>query len=246
MAAVCAAAMAAGVPLAQAESNWLEPEEGTFAGYTGPWSYDLLLRAAMLEDDHYRECQLLRLPTFGQDGVVYIVDRGASLTVVSRTMKEEPWGQIQRDLVRTSNDPSRQRAIALARAFDAVRSAADTKTAPIDRATANTVMDACREVLLGTRYTAEPTRGNDGVGYHAGHWISGTFLAGQTWSPKPGTIAREFVDMEEALAAYATAEPSKRDTLKVALLKRATLLLRRAQASTATADGGAASRDTLH
>ena len=73
--AVCATAMAAGAPLALAESNWLEPEEGTFASYTGPESYDLLLRHAMLEDDHYRGCQLLRLPAFGLESVVYIVDR---------------------------------------------------------------------------------------------------------------------------------------------------------------------------
>jgi len=232
--AVCAAAMATRVPTAHAESGWLEPEEGTFAGYTGPDSYELLLRHAMLEDDHYRGCQLLRLPAFGQESVVYIVDRAGSLTVVNRTMKEELWGRIQRDIQGTAKERSSDRAAVQAGAFDAVRSAVDTKTAPIDRASANTILDACREVLLGTRYAAEPTRGNDGVSYHAGHWMSGTFLAGQTWSPKAGTIAREFVDMEEALAAYAAAVPSKRDTLKSAVLNRATLLLRRVRVPSAT------------
>lgn len=223
-----AVGMAARAPGAGAVSNWLEPEEGVFAGYTGPEPYEMLLRQALIGDDHYRHCQLMRLPSFGRESVVYILDEGDSPTVVSRTMKEPLWGRIQRDVRRADGEPSsRARAAAQATAFETARSAVETKRAPIDRASADAVMDACREVLLGTRYAADPTRGNDGVTYHAGHFSSGTFLSGQAWSPKAGTIARDFVEMEEALDAYATAAPSKRDAAKALLLARAKALLGR-------------------
>ena len=61
-------------------------------------------------------------------------------------------------------------------------------------------------------------RGLDGESYHAGHWIQGEFLSGQTWSPEPGTIARDFVEMEGALKAYADGDSSKRDALRKELL----------------------------
>lgn len=48
--------------MASAESGWLEPENGVFA--EGFRQDDLLLRAALLGDDHYRQCQLVAMPSF--------------------------------------------------------------------------------------------------------------------------------------------------------------------------------------
>ena len=179
---------------------------GIFASWGGPDPYLLVLRPALLQGEHYRQCQLVSLPSFAPANVVFIRDERGQATVVSRTVKEPLWSTMIGDVPKRRKDKSADNGVtAQGITIDQIESVVDTRTASIDRATADLVMNVCREVLLRTRYADAPTRGNDGVDYHAGHWIEGTFLAGETWSPKPGTIAREFVDMEDALAAYAKA-----------------------------------------
>jgi hypothetical protein len=188
---------------AAATEGWLEPEEGVFAGYAAPWPTELKVRRVLLGDDHYRGCQLVTLPSFGNDKVVFIRDGRPDLEVVSRT------------IVTQSRNRSR----------------VDTKTAPLDHDSALEVLETCEAVLVRTRYPPEPTAGLDGIVYHAGHWAPGTFLAGQAWSPKPGTIAREFVALEDALAAYAESPPERRPAAKSALLEKARALLKRVKAA---------------
>lgn len=216
-------------------SDWLEPEEGLLAGYAGPTPDGLLVRRALFEGDAYRQCQLVSRPAFGAETAVFIRDEADGAIVVSRTIKQKAWTKIAEDAERIA----KRKGIPLSAAFETltlerIRTAVDERTAPLDRKSADAVMDTCREVLLHTRYTADPTRGFDGVSYHAGHWAVGTFLAAKTWSPKPGTVAREFVDMEVVLKEYVDAEPRTRDATRAKLLAKAKQLLARVTSRTPT------------
>jgi hypothetical protein len=233
---------------ASAASNWLEPEEGTFAG-AGSGSLspsDLLLRLALFQDDAYRMCLLVEMPSLvGSPTAVYIRETEGHAVVISRRAKEEPLA----DMLHKVEERAKKKSISIDAGLETIpveqiRSAVDTKTADLDRDTAHAVMDACREVLLQARYVREPTRGNDGTMYHAGHWIPGTFLAGQTWSPKPGTVAREFVEMETALRDYAESSAAKRAAAKANLLGRAKGLLRRVESAAPTAPANPALNPT--
>lgn len=220
---------------ASAASDWLEPEEGTFvrAGSGSLSPSERLLRRALFQDDAYRMCLLVEMPSLvGSPTAVYIRDMGGHAVAVSRRAREQPLT----DMLHKVEETAKVRSMSLDAAVETIsleqmRSAVDTKTADLDRATAHAVMDACREVLLQARYVREPTRGNDGTIYHAGHWISGTFLAGRTWSPKTGTVAREFIEMETALRDYAESSPAERATAEANLLRRAKDLLRRVESS---------------
>jgi len=214
--------------VAVADSNGLEPEEGIFASNAGPGPYRLALRRALLEDDRYRRCQLMTLPSFEPESVVYIQKKDGETTVISRTLKRQLWGQMMAEMRNPAKDNSiNLGAASRAKALDRIQVAVEVKTARIDEQSADLIMKVCERVLLGTRYPGNPTHGLDGVRYHAGHWIPGAFLAGQTWSPRPGTVARDFVDMEDFLAAYAKSPPSSREAAKESLLAKARQLLKR-------------------
>jgi hypothetical protein len=195
LAVTVASALTASPRIAAEESEWLEPEEGVFAGYDGPNPFELALRQVLLEGDHYRACQLVSMPSFASERAVFIRDEGPGpVTVVSRVLKQQPSPAPTPGEKTTDAAKGPVKSITFADfykrlALDTIRATVETKTASLDRQSADEVMKACREVLLRTCYSPEPRRGNDGVIYHAGHWVSGTFLAGQTWSPKAGTIS---------------------------------------------------------
>jgi len=213
-------ALAAGAAVA-AEN--LEPEEGVFAGYLGPEPYELVLRRALLEDDHYRLCQLLVVPSFSQESVVYIVEgQDHSMTVVSRAVRKQLWASMLEEMKRTATSNSiRLDGAAQSIALEKIRAAVETHRTGLDGSTASMVLGLCRAVLLRTRYPETPSRGLDGTTYHAGHWIEGAFLAGHTWSPKAGTVTGDFVEMELALQSYADAPEGRRAPAKANLIAKA-------------------------
>jgi hypothetical protein len=166
------------------------------------------------------------LPSFTAESAVYIVqDKAGNSTVISRSFKHSLWADMTREIQREAGSASSYSLgpDAQARALKHVRIVLDTRTAPRDKQAADTITDACRNVLLRVRYTS-PGAGADGTSYHAGHWIRGAFLAGQTWSPDKGTIASDFVEMETTLKAYADADANKRALLEADLLKKARAL----------------------
>jgi hypothetical protein len=107
----------------------------------------------------------------------------------------------------------------------------DTRTAILDTDAATNVGEACRDVLLQVSYQNYGPDGLDGTTYHAGHWISGTFFSGQTWSPEEGTVAADFVAMEMTLQAYAKATAEERTAIKSDLLGKAKRLKARVGSS---------------
>jgi hypothetical protein len=210
--------------VASAESNWLEPEDSVFG--EGFRQDDLRLRAALLGEDHYRQCQLVSVPSFEPVNVVFIRDDDAEPTVVSRTLRPEVWAKLtspQKEHAKRVGSRDERANIPPER----IQAAVETRTARLDRATADLIIGVCEEVLLRTQYAEEETRGNDGVTYHAAHRGHGRFLSGKVWSPRRGTVAGDFVEMEEMLAAFVATPVAQREAAKSALLAKAKALLKR-------------------
>ena len=60
-----------------------------------------------------------------------------------------------------------------------------------------------------------------------GHWIPGALLSGTTWSPEPGTLARELVELGELLKLYSEARAEERQQIGADLVARAGKIERR-------------------
>jgi len=211
----------------------LEPETGIFADYGPPRPYDLFLRRAFFDEDHYRLCQLLIVPSFESESAVYLTEEdGGPRRVVSRTMKTQVWASMTQAMRGAcAGNSFTLDAASQGAALAQLRAAVETRATEIDAASADLVENACRSVLLRVRYPAQDlTRvvaHADGTTYHAGHWIPGNFLACTTWSPVAGTLSSEFVNMELALKAYAEAAPGARPKILADLAAKARQVLQR-------------------
>lgn len=98
--AALVAVTALGSPGARAEE--LEPETGTFAGFGPPRPYELLVRRALFEDDTYRECQFVVLPSFAAEHAVYILmPKDAQPLVISRSLKQDLWASMMTELTKS-------------------------------------------------------------------------------------------------------------------------------------------------
>jgi hypothetical protein len=203
----------------------LEPEEGVFAGHSAPDPYELVLRRALLEGDHYRLCQLVVMPSFSSEAGVYMIrgeKRGSSFTVISRTMKKQLWSRMMKELEKQCEGNSISLdAASQSIALQKLRAAVDTRTATLDAPTSERLARVCATVLRRVRYPRVASVGTDGTTYHAGTWVPGAFLAGKTWSPEEGTLAASFVDLELALKAYAEAPALQQSAAKENLVQAA-------------------------
>jgi hypothetical protein len=218
-------------PDARAED--FEPEEGVFAGYGAPEPHQLLLRRTLFDNDNYRLCQLTIVPSFESESTVYIVRlKTGSPFVVSRRLNQALWGSMLDEMKRQAASSSISLdALAQIAALEKLRLVTETHKADLDAAAVDALNIACTAALLRVRYPKTPTRGLDGVTYHASHWIPGAFLSGRTWSPKKGTLTSDFVDFELLLQTYAEATPDARLRIRAELVVRAARLTRRSKAS---------------
>ena len=214
-----------------ARSTDLEPETGVFAGYGPPEPYDLMLRRALLEDDSYRLCQFAVIPSFEPEWAVYIVEsKPGPPTLVSRTLKRQMWSSMMTEMAKACSDGSISLdAMSQSIALEKLRSATHTQRVKLDTKMAAQLGSACQAALLRVRYPKTRTAGLDGTTYHLGHWIPGAFLSGTTWSPKPGTLARDYIDMGATLKSYAHADPSSRPKIRTRVLAAAARLTRLAR-----------------
>jgi hypothetical protein len=215
-----------GPPTRATAAEFLEPEEGVFAGYVGPEPYQLVLRRALLAGDNYRLCQLVTVPSFSQESAVYMVrGQDGRVNVVSRVLRDQLWTSMLGEMQKTAkNNAISLDAVAQSIALEKLRTAVDTHRVSLDTKTAEMALGLCRDVLLRTRYPDSPTAGLDGTTYYAGHWIQGAFLGAHTWSPEKGTLAADFVAMERALQGYADSTENGRAQAKVDLIAKAQLL----------------------
>jgi hypothetical protein len=195
----------------------LWPEIGIFADSGAPQSYDQYLKRAFFQNDDYRLCLLVTIPSSAPESAVYFVkDSVGNFTVVSQSLKQPLWQQTNQNLFGNSDGKPLDAQLLRKLALSVV-----TRRAPLDKEAAGKVGELCKKVLLRVRYPSSGGRGPDGTDYHAGHWIFGRFLSGETWSPDPGTVSGDFVAMEVALKAYADAESSQRSSLRARLLAKA-------------------------
>ena len=212
-----------------------EPEEGTFS-IARPDPYDLRLRDALFANDTYRICQLVTVPSFDRESAVYIsVDERGVAWVISRTLNEQLWGLMMTQIDIQSGGPKLGKPVnsgpdAQAAALAKIHASADVDRAELDQATVDLLAQACESVLRRTRYKGQ-SGGVDGVEYHAGHWMRGLSLAGRAHSPKPGTIAHDYVILGETLKTFARSTPPQRDAIRAELVAKAEHLIDRAGAS---------------
>jgi hypothetical protein len=97
--------------------------------------------------------------------------------------------------------------------------------APLDAPTGALVARLC---LAALRLHDGPREmGADGTVYTAAHWTDRGLETGTTWSPDRGTVADGYVDLVEALAAYARTDGAARQGAHVALVLAAQELSRR-------------------
>jgi hypothetical protein len=210
--------------------NDFEPEESTFS-LARPDPYSLRLRDALFANDAYRLCQLVTVPSFDRESAVYIsVDEGVA-SVISRTLNEQLWGLMMIQIQIQSGGPKPGKPVdtgpeAQAAALAKIHASADVDRAGLDWATVELLARACEGVLRRTRYQG-PSGGVDGVEYHAGHATRGLSLAGRTHSPKPGTIAHDYVILGETLKAFARSTPPQRDAIRAELVAKAERLIDR-------------------
>ena len=187
----------------------LEPEVGLFAGST-PEPYRLALRRALLPETAFGSCQLLTLPALGSERVVYFSRaEDGSATVVSRRLRAPLWPRLIAELERRARAASYSLADdAQAAALKALSLDVDEVSARLDANTATLLSDLCRDVLLRVRYPAPPPLNagrSSEESYHAAHWVPGMFLSGTTSWLARGTVAEDFIGMEQALERYARA-----------------------------------------
>jgi hypothetical protein len=200
----------------------LTPEEGTFAGYQAPEPYRLVLREALLGEEHYRLCQVVTIPAFTAEWAVYMIrnDPG-DFTVISRTVKHHFWDQMMKSLAREKNGSHKFDGPSQAAALAKIDRAVVTRTAPLDQPTAKLLDRLCARVIRRARYPRKPISGFDGVQYHVATWGLGGFPSAKTWSPKKGTLPADFVELEEALKRLTEVEEGARAKVVAELRERA-------------------------
>lgn len=212
-------------------SSELEPEVGLFAGGT-PEPYRLALRQALVPSTAYGSCQLLTLPALGSERVVYFERaEDGSATVVSRRLRAPLWPRLIAEIERHARSASYSLSDdAQAVALKALTLDVDEVSATLDANTASLLSRLCRDVLLRVRYPAPPPQNagrSSEVSYHAAHWVPGMFLSGTTSWLGPGTVAEDFIGMEQALERYARAPIGLREPHRAALLGFAESLRKR-------------------
>jgi hypothetical protein len=204
--------------IARADGLWRE-DEPRGKHITEP--YRQKLRGVLLSKERAPLCQLMTIPSSGPEGAVYMVKKSArEVIVTSRTVKQPVWGQMMKALRPTGTGSWRIDTKAMGTTLEKMQVEVTVHEAALDADAARYVSELCREVLLQAQRSPGGQGGLDGVSYHATHWLPGGTLAGQTWSPAKGTIAAEFIAIEETLRSFAEASESARPKLKSELVER--------------------------
>ncbi|MFO1252185.1 MAG: hypothetical protein U1E77_13870 [Inhella sp.] len=207
-----------------ASADGLRPESGVLSAFDEPSPYELRLRRELLRNDVFRLCQMLSIPPREPERAVFMLkaDDG-SFTVISRTLKDSLWHAMFRQMD-GANARKRSHAIGpqeLAAALKRVRAHVRTEVATLEPEAGALISEACEAVLLKVAQAMEPELVPDGTRHHASHWVSGAFLSGTTSSPEEGSLAADFVAMEDSLRVFAEAKPQARAAARSDLLGKA-------------------------
>jgi hypothetical protein len=215
-----------------ARADGLSPEDAPHGGHSTD-AYHEKLRQVLLGNEPKRLCQLLTIPSFAPERSVYMVNnRAGGVIVTSRIVKGSVWGQMMKEIRAAGSGGSFRFTPASMRAtLEKMKVEVTVHEAALDADAAGIVGDLCRDVLVQAQHAQHTGGGLDGIGYHAAHAIpGGGTLTAQTWSPAKGTIAAEFVAVEETLRSFAEASPAARPKIRADLVERSKHLSERVRA----------------
>ena len=203
----------------------LQPSEGFFSWVEPPDPYHATLRAALVGEHRYRMCQMVVLPSFEREWVVYVVrDEHSPDRVVFKRFKKPLWSE----MMRLISDDGRKKSYSVGApaqqmALAQVKVDLDRSTASIGNHTVDLLQEVWWRLLGRTRYPVEPEIGMDGTSYLVASWKTGVgFRSGETWSPEEGSLSRGMVSLAEQLAEYGQA-PSVQKEAALASNARAML-----------------------
>jgi hypothetical protein len=186
----------------------LEPEEGSFAGRIFE-PYDAAVAVALLGEHNFRKCQMLIIPSFSPENVVYVVrERGASAKVIAKQLEQNLWA-VMNDVL---SDGGRANSYeetpeAQQRALGKIDKKVKRWEREIDQKTADDLEKVWRMVLSRVQYGDNDTIGLDGETYHIAHFERGIgYRTGTTWSPSNGSLLARFVQLGSALRDFARGE----------------------------------------
>jgi hypothetical protein len=224
-------ALALAVPSA-VEADDLRPPDGVYSSPSLIDPYRLALRDVLLGEHPYRKCQMLVIPSFRAEWVVYIVqeEQGRPARLLYRSMRTPLWGNMLRQIKEDGPDPRRYREAEVA-ALAKIDKSFQTRVVDLDPASVAALSLAWSDMLARTRYPTRPANGADGTSYFAAHWSEDTGpRSGETWSPEKGSLTSDFVAIAERLRDLALAPTSDQPTLKAQAVGLAVALHRRVRA----------------
>jgi hypothetical protein len=213
------------IAIAQQASQDFEPEDGLFASYYED-PYAATVARELLGGDRYRQCQMLLIPSFSNEHAVYLV-RGEDQTakVVFREFEKQLWPEMQRAFAKEfpKQPPTTVQETQL---IEKLAKKTRRLEAPVTKGIADLLEQACAQVLARVRYAPDTRIGLDGVRYHAAHFQIGFgYRAGTVWSPEKGTIAADFIELAETLAAFARAPAADHSKIENTLTQQGQQLL---------------------
>ncbi len=214
-----------GTTIAGDRNNDLEPEDGAFTGISP--AYDLALRDLLLEEHHFRLCQMLVAPSFSPEWAVYLIrkDRAkGKAQVIYKVMKTQLWYEMPDQIEQRTIDSK----AALTAAIALLEKPVDSAIAPISESTTTLLEKVWDEMLARVRYPKpdEIIIGLDGANYHVSHYKRGVGdRSGHTWSPEKGSNTGALVELAEEFRRYAIADETERSQIEIAITKKAKSLL---------------------
>jgi len=216
----------------------LRPSDSVFAGEGLPLTYQLAIRDGLLGEPAVRRCQLVAIPSFSQEWVVYIVRaKDGGPRVIWKRFRQQLYRRLfapppppppPGQETRTSELAAPAQAAALPDPVSQVESA----SAPIDPALSDLLHQVWWQLLGRVSYASSPG-GLDGTIYFVSDWSSesvGGFRSGTTWSPEAGSRPAALVDLAERMADLARARTdAERRQIEQELRIASQALLRRTQ-----------------
>jgi hypothetical protein len=197
----------------------LRPVDGLYSSPSLADPYHFALRDALLGEHSYRKCQMVVLPSFRAEWVVYIVQddaqRGGRLFY--KTMHTALWGDMMRQIEQDAPNPGSYSLgpEAQSAALTKVEKKVDVYAVDLDAPTIGTLERAWSDMLARTRYPTQLELGIDGTSYIAANWSQGDGpRSGEVWSPEEGTPTHDLVAIAERLRDLATASQDTQPRLK--------------------------------
>ena len=214
----------------------LEPCAGFFTRDWPQDAYRTALRDALLVGPDDLACQMLAMPDFGEEWVVYLIREEVPMldyqyeeprehpfrpAIVFKRVKETLW-YAMRDQLESKSEG--------AAPIERPPVEVDRFIVPVSEETEKLLHEVWDRMLARVQYSKESSAGRlHGVMYFAAHWGPDSYdeRSGETWSPDEGTRTRAFVEIAEAMGDLARSVPVHRPAKEAALAAAARALLKR-------------------